>query len=76
MPTALFATAVQIPEARIAAILPSDPSDQGHGLVFAKDNPIVEWIDAGLEVIIERGIVQELTAEYLIGDDTIPEIVE
>ena len=74
LPTALYVTAVQVPEATIAAILPHDPSDLGHGLVFEKDNPLVSWIDEGLEAIISKGIVADLTARYLIGDDTIPEI--
>ena len=76
LPTALFATAVQVPEATIAAILPSDPADLGFGLVFEKDNPIVDWIDEGLAAIIADGIVADLTAVWLIGDDSIPEIAE
>ena len=76
LPTALFATAVQVPEATIASILPSDPNDQGFGLVFEKDNPIVEWIDEGLAAIIADGVIADLTSEYLIGDDSIPEIAE
>lgn len=74
LPTALFATAVQIPDATIAAILPHDPNDLGHGLVFEKDNPIVEWINEGLEAIIADGVIEELTAQYLVGDETIPMI--
>ncbi len=76
LPTALFATAVQVPEARIAAILPPDENDLGHGLVFEKDNPIVEWINDGLEAIIARGVIEDLTSEYLVGDDTIPVIAQ
>jgi polar amino acid transport system substrate-binding protein len=76
LPTALFATAVQIPEAAIAAILPHDPNDLGHGLVFEKDNPIVEWINEGLEAIIAKGVIEDLTAEYLVGDEAIPTINE
>lgn len=76
LPTALFATAVQVPEAEIAAILPPDTNDLGHGLVFEKGNPIVPWINDGLEAIIADGVVAELTAEYLVGDDSIPEISE
>ena len=76
LPTALFATAVQIPDATIAAILPHDPNDLGHGLVFEKGNPIVEWINEGLEAIIARGVIEDLTAEYLVGDASIPEINE
>ncbi|MFW5688330.1 MAG: substrate-binding periplasmic protein [Spirochaetota bacterium] len=76
LPTALFATAVQIPEATIAAILPRDPNDRGFGLVFEEGNPIVSWINDGLRAIIERGVVEELTQEYLVGSDDIPEITE
>lgn len=74
LPTALFATAVQVPEATIAAILPHDSADLGHGLVFEKDNPIVDWINEGLEAIIADGVIADLTAQYLIGDESIPEI--
>ena len=74
LPTALYATAVQIPDATIAAILPHDPNDLGHGLVFEKGNPIVDWIDKGLEAIIADGVIEDLTAEYLVGDETIPTI--
>lgn len=74
LPTALFVTAVQVPEATIAAILPKDPNDLGHGFVFEKGNPIVGWINEGLEAIIADGVVAELTSKYLIGDDSIPEI--
>ena len=76
LPTALFATAVQVPEATIAAILPHDPNDLGHGLVFEKGNPIVPWINEGLRAIIADGVIADLTAQYLIGDDSIPEILE
>ena len=76
LPTALFATAVQIPEATIAAILPRDQNDRGFGLVFEEGSPLVPWINAGLEAIIEAGVVADLTQEYLIGSDDIPEILE
>jgi len=74
LPTALFATAVQIPDATIAAILPHDPNDLGHGLVFEKDNPLLDWINEGLEAIIADGVIKDLTAQYLVGDESIPTI--
>jgi len=74
LPTALFATAVQIPDATIAAILPHDPNDLGHGLIFEKGNPIVSWINSGLEAIIAAGVIEDLTAKYLVGDASIPTI--
>lgn len=73
-PTALFATAVQIPEAQIVASLPADPNDTGHGLLFEDGNPLVDCVDRGLENIIEDGVVDALTDEYLIGDDDVVEI--
>lgn len=76
LPTALFATAVQIPDAVIAAVLPPDPNDEGHGLVFEKDNPIVPWINEGLQAIIDDGVIADLTQQYLVGSDSIPEITE
>lgn len=74
LPTALFATAVQIPEAAITALLPADPNDRGHGLLFEKDNPLVEWVDDALSTVIARGVVDNLVAQYLVGDTSIPEI--
>ncbi len=74
LPTALFVTAVQVPETQIVAILPPDPNDRGHGLLFEKDNTLVEWIDEGLEAIIQRGVIDELTRRYLLPSEAIPEI--
>jgi len=73
-PTALFATAVQIPEADIVASLPADPNDTGHGLLFEQGNPLVDCIDQGLERIIEAGVIAALIDEYLIGDADVVEI--
>ncbi|MFN4100391.1 MAG: ABC transporter substrate-binding protein [Pararhodobacter sp.] len=76
MPTALFATAVQIPEASIVALLPADESDRGHGLLFEFDNPLVPWVDAALGRLIEAGTVQELVNTWLVADPDLPIITE
>jgi polar amino acid transport system substrate-binding protein len=76
LPTALYATAVQIPEAAIVAILPADANDQGHGLVFAHGSPLIPWIDAALGRLIERGTVEALKTRYLIADPDLPIITE
>ncbi|MFN3643957.1 MAG: ABC transporter substrate-binding protein [Gemmobacter sp.] len=76
LPTALFATAVQVPEARIVAILPADKNDRGHGLLFEKDNPLVEWVDEALSAVIAEGTVEALKAKYLIADPNLPIIAE
>ncbi len=76
LPTALFATAVQIPEAGIVAILPADENDRGHGLLFEFENPLVAWVDEALGAVIERGTVEELKNTYLVGDPDLPRITE
>lgn len=76
LPTALFVTAVQVPDASIVALLPPDENDRGHGLLFEKDNPLVEWVDSALSAIIERGVVEELKATYLVADPDLPIITE
>jgi polar amino acid transport system substrate-binding protein len=75
-PTALFATAVQIPEAEIVALLPADPNDTGHGLLFEQGSELVTCVDQGLEAVIAAGVVEELIDEYLVGDADIVEITE
>lgn len=76
VPTALFATAVQIPEASIVAILPPDENDAGHGLLFEHGNPLIEWVDAALTEVIARGTVDDLVATWLVADPDLPIITE
>ncbi|MCB1389483.1 MAG: amino acid ABC transporter substrate-binding protein [Rhodobacteraceae bacterium] len=76
VPTALFATAVQIPEASIVAILPPDEHDEGHGLLFQHGNPLIPWVDAALGRLIEAGTVQELVNTWLVADPSLPIISE
>jgi polar amino acid transport system substrate-binding protein len=68
LPTALYVTAVQVPEARIAAILPPDEHDEGFGLLFEYQNPLVNWVDEALTAIIDRGVVAELANRFLTAD--------
>lgn len=76
LPTALFVTAVQVPDARIVALLPADENDTGHGLLFEFGNPLVPWVDEALGAIIERGVVDDLIATYLVADPDLPIITE
>lgn len=76
LPTALFATAVQIPEAGIVALLPADENDRGHGLLFQYGNPLVEWVDEALSALIERGVVDDLVQTWLVADPDLPMITE
>ena len=71
LPTALFVTVVQVPEARITALLPPDKDDEGHGLLFTKGNPLVPWINQGLTALANKGVTQDLVDTYLVGDMSI-----
>ena len=76
LPTALYMTAVQVPDASIVALLPADENDNGHGLLFEFENPLVAPVDAALGALIERGVVNELIATYLVADPDLPIISE
>ncbi|MFN3538327.1 MAG: ABC transporter substrate-binding protein, partial [Brevundimonas sp.] len=76
LPTALYVTAVQVPEARIVALLPADENDRGHGLLFQFGNPLVEWIDEGLTALKADGTIDALKAQYLVADPDLPIITE
>lgn len=76
LPTALFMTAVQVPDASIVALLPADENDNGHGLLFEFGNPLVEPVDAALSALIDRGVVDDLIATYLVADPDLPIISE
>lgn len=76
LPTALYVTAVQVPEANITALLPPDENDRGHGLLFEYNNPLVEWVDDALSAVIARGVVEDLKNTYLIADPDLPVITE
>jgi polar amino acid transport system substrate-binding protein len=74
LPTALYATCCQVPEAKITALLPKDPKDEGLGLLFGFENPIVPWINEGIAALKAKGTIDELAAKYLIADPNIPVI--
>ena len=76
LPTALFATAVQIEEASIVAILPSDENDNGHGLLFQFENPLIGWVDEALSKVIADGVVEDLISTHLVADPNLPTISE
>lgn len=76
LPTALYVTAVQVPEANIVALLPPDENDRGHGLLFEFNNPLIPWVNDALAAVIDRGVVDDLKAEYLIADPDLPIITQ
>jgi polar amino acid transport system substrate-binding protein len=77
LPTALFMTAVQVPEAVIAGILPDSEGGEGLGMLFAKGNGFVECVDDALQAMEARGELDALATEWLTsGDGEIPRLSE
>tara|TARA_R100000365_G_scaffold903_1_gene3265 strand:- start:21125 stop:22135 length:1011 start_codon:yes stop_codon:yes gene_type:complete len=76
LPTALYLTAVQVPDATIAAILPPDENDYGHGLIFEQGNDLVEWVNEAIAELKSEGVIDALVAEYLIADPELAVITE
>ncbi|QJR17545.1 amino acid ABC transporter substrate-binding protein [Pelagibacterium halotolerans] len=76
LPTALYLTAVQVPDATIAAILPPDENDYGHGLIFEQGNDLVEWVNEAIAELQSEGVIDALVAQYLIADPDLPVITE
>jgi len=76
LPTALFVTAVQAPDTSIVALLTKDENDNGLGMLFAKDSPLVPCVDAALERLFADGTVDALVREYLLPSEDIAYILE
>lgn len=76
LPTALFATAVQVPEASITAVLPPDENDEGLGLLMEQGSPTLDCVDEALTELRATGVLDDLATEWLgVGGD-IPAITE
>ena len=76
LPTALYLTAVQVPDAEIAAILTPDEHDYGHGLLFEQGNDLVDWVNEAIAALKADGTIDALVADYLIADPDLPIITE
>lgn len=74
LPTALFATAVQVPDAIIAGILPDSEGGDGLGMLFTKDNAFVECVNEALAALDSRGTLDDLATEWLAGGGEIPRL--
>jgi len=74
--TALYLTAVQVPDAEIAAILPHDEADYGHGLIFEQGNELVDWVNEAIAELKADGTIDALVDQYLIANPDLPIITE
>jgi polar amino acid transport system substrate-binding protein len=76
LPTALFVSAVEIEGTTVFGQFPASEGTQGEpwGLLFAKDNPLVECANLALSQMRESGELEEITVEWMSGSIDAPEI--
>ena len=76
LPTALFISAVEIEGSSVVGQFPAAAggTTDDFGLVFEKDNPLVECANAALATLRESGELQEITDQWLVTADVAPVI--
>ncbi|HUG75631.1 MAG TPA: ABC transporter substrate-binding protein [Acidimicrobiia bacterium] len=75
LPTALYATAVQVPDAIIAGILPDSEGEDGLGMLFEKGSGFVTCVDQALAALDARGELDAFATRWLTsGEGEIPRL--
>ncbi|MGH9269739.1 MAG: ABC transporter substrate-binding protein, partial [Ilumatobacteraceae bacterium] len=76
LPTALFISAVEIEGTEVFGQFPSVDGSEGEswGMLFAKDNPLVECVDLALAALEDSGQLEAITAEWMTAQTGVPEI--
>ncbi|MFM8352926.1 MAG: ABC transporter substrate-binding protein, partial [Actinomycetales bacterium] len=68
LPTALYITAVEIPEGSIIGQFPAQEGGEQFGLLFEKGNPLVGCVNAVLADMTASGELQAIQEQWLVGD--------
>ncbi|MFM8894034.1 MAG: ABC transporter substrate-binding protein [Actinomycetales bacterium] len=68
LPTALYITAVEIPEGSIIGQFPAQEGGEQFGLLFEKGNPLVGCVNAVLADMTSSGDLQAIQEQCLVGD--------
>jgi polar amino acid transport system substrate-binding protein len=76
LPTALFISAVEIEGSSVVGQFPGDAGEttDDFGLLFEKDNPLVECADAAIATLRDSGELQEITDQWLVTEGVAPVI--
>jgi polar amino acid transport system substrate-binding protein len=76
LPTALFISAVEIEGSSVVGQFPGDAGEttDDFGLLFEKDNPLVECADAAIATLSDSGELQEITDQWLVTEGVAPVI--
>jgi len=77
LPTALFITAVEMPQATIVGVLPRQGDEgDGMGMLFTDGSPAVDCVNAALQTLIDDGTLAAIDEEWMQAGGDIPEITE
>jgi polar amino acid transport system substrate-binding protein len=76
LPTALYVSGVEIEGTTVFGQFPPSEGTQGErwGMLFAKDNPLVECVNLALASLRTSGALEEITTEWMSGSVNAPEI--
>ena len=77
LPTALFITAVEMPQATIAGMLPREGDEgEGMGMLFTDGSPAVDCVNTALQTLTDDGTLAALDEQWMQSGGDIPEITE
>lgn len=77
LPTALFITAVEMPQATIVGVLPRQGDEgDGMGMLFTDGSPAVECVNGALQALIDDGTLAAIDEEWMQAGGDISEITE
>jgi len=67
LPTAYYITAVEIPKGKIVGQFPAQEGGEQFGMLFQKDNPLVDCVNKVLAEMKSSGELQAIQDEWLAG---------
>jgi polar amino acid transport system substrate-binding protein len=65
LPTAFFITAAQVENSKIVGQFPSVGEQEYFGMVFEKDNPLVDCVNEALAALRDDGTLDQIQQEWL-----------
>ena len=75
LPTALYITAVEMPQATIAGVLPRQGDEgDGMGMLFEDGNPARDCVNEALQALTDDGTLAAIDEEWMQSGGDIPEI--
>jgi polar amino acid transport system substrate-binding protein len=76
LPTALYISAVEIEGSSVVGQFPpaAGVEPDSLGMVFEKDNPLVECVNLALTALRESGELEDITNEWMVTEDVAPVI--